>query len=69
MKPALALLRLYAYAARELPPKDVANLFANPQTERDQIEKWVKTEYGADWQWALHQYKTTGKVPATGVKH
>lgn len=36
MKPALALLRLYAYAARELPPKDVANLFANPQTELSQ---------------------------------
>lgn len=48
--------------------KGLRAMFANPQTERDQIEKWVKTEYGADWQWALHQYKITGKVPATGVK-
>ena len=49
--------------------KGLRAMFATPQTERDQIEKWVRTEYGADWQWALHQYKTTGKVPMTGVKH
>ena len=33
MKPAMPLLRLYAYLARELPPKDARGLFANPQTE------------------------------------
>jgi len=49
--------------------KGLRAMFANPQTEQDQIEKWVKTEYGADWRWALYQYNKTGKVPTTGVKH